>query len=185
MVFTWEQVSKCQFHQFIFHVRIEMSRPSIMSTQSFQNRIYFSPCENICTSYFFTLVCANERSAFGQCQQLKRKTASLALTENSKQVNWQIISERWLDFASEQKWVNNVMNCGHNGKEMQINFFMLLHWCILIRYFNELWERRGIRRRVSWVFDWWCKNLKPLEQLGGKKNIDSEINHNYDSINEY
>lgn len=32
MVFTWEQVSKCQFQQFIFHVRIEMSHPSIMST---------------------------------------------------------------------------------------------------------------------------------------------------------
>lgn len=69
MVFTWEQVSKCQFQQFIFHVRIEMSHPSIMSTQSFQNRMYFSPCENVCTSHVFILVCVNERSAFGQCQQ--------------------------------------------------------------------------------------------------------------------
>lgn len=72
MVFTWEQVSKCQFRQFIFHVRIEMSPPSIMLAQSVQNRIYFSPCENICTSYVFFLVCVNERSAFGQCRQLKR-----------------------------------------------------------------------------------------------------------------
>lgn len=27
---TWEQVSKCQFQWFIFHVRIEMSHPSII-----------------------------------------------------------------------------------------------------------------------------------------------------------
>lgn len=30
ILFTWEQVSKCQFQWFIFHVRIEMSQPSII-----------------------------------------------------------------------------------------------------------------------------------------------------------
>lgn len=30
ILFTWEQVSKCQFQWFIFHVRIEMSHPSII-----------------------------------------------------------------------------------------------------------------------------------------------------------
>lgn len=30
ILFTWEQVSKCQFLWFIFHVRIEMSQPSII-----------------------------------------------------------------------------------------------------------------------------------------------------------
>lgn len=180
MVFTWEQVSKCQFQQFIFHVRIEMSHPSIMLTQSVRDRIYFSPCENICTSYVFIPVCVNERSASGQCQQLKRKTASLArpfiLAENSKQVNWQIIPERSLDFASEQKWVNNVMNSQHNGNKMQMSSFLCcgigVYWLNVLMSFEKGLEFIN-RHQVSSLFDWCCKTecLKPLDQLEPAKHI--------------
>lgn len=38
ILFTWEQVSKCQFQWFIFHVRIEMSHPSIITALE---EIYF------------------------------------------------------------------------------------------------------------------------------------------------
>lgn len=103
MLFTWEQVSKCHFQQFIFHVRIEMSQPSITAA--------LTKCErwNVLKSLWERVSARLLRVVRGA-----RRATNCLFTPESLGVGTkvQMISTHWCKLESQQRQVpsGNVNN---------------------------------------------------------------------------